>query len=73
MLVLRRNRAICRTLYAKYRSWRKETRKLLIELEKEGIRLQAQAQRRWLANEARQGKAMEREPKNDQAGEDLLG
>ncbi len=73
MLVVQRNRAIFRTLYAKCRNWRKERRKLLIELEKEGIRWQAQAESRWPVNEARQGKEMEREGKNDQAGEDLLG
>lgn len=37
-------------LYAKCRRWRKERRKLVRELGKEGIRWQAQAERRWLAD-----------------------
>ena len=37
-------------LYTKCRRWRKERRKLVRELEKEGIRWQAQAERRWVAD-----------------------
>ena len=36
-------------LYAKCRKWRKERRKLVRELEKEGITWQPQAERKWLA------------------------
>ncbi len=36
-------------LYAKCRKWRKEQRKLVRELEKEGFTWQPQAERRWLA------------------------
>ncbi len=36
-------------LYTRCRRWRKERRKLVRELEKEGVLWQAQAERRWLA------------------------
>ena len=36
-------------LYTKCRRWRKERRKLVRELGKEGVRWQAQAERRWVA------------------------
>ena len=36
-------------LYTRCRRWRRERRKLVRELEKEGITWQAQAERRWLA------------------------
>ena len=37
-------------LYAQCRRWRKQRRKLIRELEKEGINWQPQVERRWLAN-----------------------
>ena len=37
-------------LYTRCRRWRKERRKLVRELEKEGVLWQAQAERRWLAD-----------------------
>ena len=37
-------------LYTRYRKWRKERRKLVRELEKEGVVWQAQGERRWLAS-----------------------
>ena len=36
-------------LYTKCRRWRKEQRKLVRELDKEGVLWQAQGERRWLA------------------------
>ena len=36
-------------LYTKYRRWRKERRKLIRELEEEGVLWQVQGERRWLA------------------------
>ena len=36
-------------LYTRCRKWRRERRKLVRELEKEGVTPQAQAERRWLA------------------------
>ena len=36
-------------LYTRCRRWRKERRKLVRELEKEGVLWQAQAKKRWLA------------------------
>ena len=36
-------------LYTKCRKWRRERRKLVRKLEKEGVIWQAQAERRWLA------------------------
>ncbi len=36
-------------LYTRCRKWRRERRKLVRELEKEGVTWQAQAERRWLA------------------------
>ncbi len=36
-------------LYAKCRIWRRERRKLIRELEKDGVTWQAQAERRWMA------------------------
>ena len=37
-------------LYTRCRRWRRERRKLVRELEKEGVTWQAQAERRWLAS-----------------------
>ena len=37
-------------LYTRCRKWRKERRKLVRELEKEGVVWQAQGERRWLAS-----------------------
>ena len=37
-------------LYTRCRKWRKQRRKLVRELEKEGIRWQPQVERRWLAD-----------------------
>lgn len=37
-------------LYTKCCRWKKEKRKLVRKLEKEGVKWQAQAKRRWLAN-----------------------
>ena len=37
-------------LYARCRRWRRERRKLVRELEKEGVTWQAQVERRWLAS-----------------------
>ena len=37
-------------LYTRCRRWRKERRKLVRELEKDGVLWQAQAERRWLAD-----------------------
>ncbi len=37
-------------LYARCQTWRKQRRKLVRELEREGIRWQPQAERRWLAS-----------------------
>ena len=44
-------------LYAQCRMWRKQRRKLVRELEKEGI-WQPQVERRWLANLLGDGKAV---------------
>ncbi len=37
-------------LYTRCRKWRKARRKLVRELEKEGVKWQAQAERKWLAD-----------------------
>ena len=50
MLVVQRNRADCWTFIHKMPQMKKERRKLVRELEKEGIKWQAQVEKRWLVD-----------------------